>query len=204
MIRQVNRGYRGKTKNLGFKSEYLSAKRMNMKNTPGSGNQAHSKGDFYDDVFLVEHKSTVKDKLYLKGKWLNKVLKEGIRSNKLPLLMMVFSDKKGNPLEFGSYIIAPMRSIVLLFPHIDWEKHRSYDLGACRLNKSIHYSYFKKLQENSKRDNLPFSCYFHLSEGFNPGSNTKFFKRAYIILSEEYFKESMNSRYGELEDGGSC
>ncbi len=83
-------------KNPGIEAEEQSAGRMGMTTTPGSGNQWHSKGDFKDHDYLVEHKSTKNESISIKRKWWTKIRDEARSEMKEPALMLAFTDPKGN------------------------------------------------------------------------------------------------------------
>jgi hypothetical protein len=91
--------------NKGILAEENSSVRLGMRLTPGSGNQWHSKGDFKNQDYLVEHKSTVHNSISIKKAWWDKICEEAFNEMRTPVISVVFSDKHGKPVDNGCLII---------------------------------------------------------------------------------------------------
>lgn len=97
------------TKNIGDAgraAEKQLAKKLGMRLMPASG-AASSKGDMGDEKFLLEAKSTVKDRYPLTIQTLMKIHGEAIMAGKLPAFSVIFTDKHGAPLREGEWVAVP-------------------------------------------------------------------------------------------------
>ena len=90
---------------VGRKSEKTLARRLNGKQTPGSGNMAGSKGDVVLKDFLVEAKSTIHNSLGVKLDWLFKIMGEAQMVGKKPALAVTFTSDKGVAKIGGKWIM---------------------------------------------------------------------------------------------------
>ena len=90
----------------GRAAEKAFAKKLGMKLMPASG-AASSKGDMSDETFLVEVKSTIKDRYPLTIQTLMKIHSEAIMAGKLPAFALLFTDKNGAPVREGEWVAVP-------------------------------------------------------------------------------------------------
>jgi len=90
----------------GRAAEKAFAAKMGMRLTPASG-AASSKGDMSDEKFLVEVKSTIKDKYGLSIQTLMKIHGEALSSGKLPAFALLFTDQHGKSVHQGEWIAVP-------------------------------------------------------------------------------------------------
>lgn len=75
-------------------AEKRTGKAVGGKGTPGSGARWHSKGDVKTKKILFEVKSTDKSSMSVKRHWLDKIEQEAFASRRMPVLVLVFGDKR--------------------------------------------------------------------------------------------------------------
>ena len=90
----------------GRAAEKAFAAKLGMKLMPASG-AASSKGDMSSERFLLEAKSTIKDKYPVAIQTLIKIHSEAIMAGKLPALAILFTDKHGKAVNQGEWVAVP-------------------------------------------------------------------------------------------------
>jgi hypothetical protein len=83
--------------------EEATAERLGGKRTPGSGNQWHSKNDVKSKEWLVENKTTEKERYSLKISDLRSLLMNAILEEKKPVMEVEFRGKLKE-----SFVIMPL------------------------------------------------------------------------------------------------
>lgn len=91
----------------GRAAERKTAKRMGMKQTPASG-AAGAKGDFQDERFLLEMKSTTSDRYALTPQVLEKIHHEALMADKLPGFVVSFTDLAGDSKPNQTWVAVPL------------------------------------------------------------------------------------------------
>lgn len=74
---------------------------------PGSGSQPGAKGDIRFDRLLVETKSTAKGSINIKKAWLDKISKEAMAANRIPALVISFTNPVGDAVQNGDWLLVP-------------------------------------------------------------------------------------------------
>ena len=92
----------------GRQSERKVAKELRARLTPASGAMEGAKGDMAVSGFLIEAKSTSSGSLSIKLDWLSKIRHEAVHSDKLPALTVTFTDRNGEPVSEGQWIMIPL------------------------------------------------------------------------------------------------
>lgn len=90
----------------GRKAEKKLAKRIGGKQTPASG-AAGAKGDVEQGPFLIENKSTTKDRFSIDIHTLAKINGEAIMANRLPALAVQFVDTEGRSTPSRQWVMIP-------------------------------------------------------------------------------------------------
>ncbi len=92
----------------GRQAERRAAKAMGGDMIPQSGG-GNSKGDFVlDGEMLVEHKATRRGSFSLKLAELVKIWHEAIMTSRKPVFVVTFTDRHGNYLEDGRWVLMPV------------------------------------------------------------------------------------------------
>lgn len=91
----------------GRAAEKAFAAKLNMKLMPASG-AAGSKGDMGNEKFLLEAKSTIKDKYSIAIQTLLKIHSEALMAGKLPAFAILFTDQHGKAVRQGEWVAVPL------------------------------------------------------------------------------------------------
>ena len=88
--REKRKSTESRTKRNSLKQEKKLARKLNAKLTPASGALSGTKGDMTKGYYLIESKSTRKDRITLKKEWLDKVRGQALKAGKFPVLALDF------------------------------------------------------------------------------------------------------------------
>ena len=91
----------------GRRSEKRVAKKLGKRPVPGSGSQPGAKGDIRLDRMLMETKSTAKGSISVKKAWLDKITREALAANRIPVLVISFTTPVGDSVRNGDWLLVP-------------------------------------------------------------------------------------------------
>ncbi len=91
----------------GLNAESRTLKRLGLQPTVASGSHPGSKGDGYDEKWLVEIKSTTGKSFSVRLEHLAKIAVEAAGAARTPALSFAFVTEDGRPIRGGAWVMVP-------------------------------------------------------------------------------------------------